>query len=124
MSLSDEALVGAVRQLAAESPDYVYVNQKGVEAGNGASCFYVHTKDGELVGGCLIGQAAIRVGVPIADVAEWDDDDSAGADTVLPDSISDGVRDWATRVQKLQDVGNTWGFSVRDADRTVGDPLA
>lgn len=124
MSLTDESLVRAVRELAAENPDYVYVNGVGKVAGAyGASCFYVHHKDGALAGGCLIGQAAIRSGVPIGVVATWDDADQADAKHVLPGAVSDRVREWANWVQYSQDAGKTWGTAVSFADESEGDPL-
>ena len=123
MSLSDESLVRAVRELAAENTDYVYKNQGGHPAGGGTSCFYVHDNGGKLCGGCLVGQGAIRAGVPISDVAEWDNADVADARSVLPDSVTDRVRAWALEVQSKQDIGWTWGAAVKYADEIEGDPL-
>ncbi|MEU2002011.1 hypothetical protein ACH47B_13050 [Rhodococcus sp. NPDC019627] len=123
MSLDDRSLVAAVRELAAENPDYVYKNQGGQQAGGGTSCFYVHDVGGKLCGGCLIGQGAIRAGEPIADVAAWDNADVADAQSVLPDSLSDRVRAWAFQVQVKQDIGWAWGAAVKYADEIEGDPL-
>lgn len=125
--LSDRSLVEAVRALAAENPDFVYVNPSGDVAGSNididVSCFYVHQTSEGMTPGCLIGHAAVRAGMSIEDVAKWDDKDEAGAVDVLPDSISEGVREWAEYIQVSQDTGSTWADSVTFADKTIGDPL-
>ena len=121
--LSDRSLVEAVRALAAENPDFVYVNLKPLSDGTNQSCFYVHQTSEGMTPGCLIGHAAVRAGVPIEDVAKWDDKDDAGASYVLPSSISERARDWADYVQGKQDLGWAWSDAVAKADKEKGDPL-
>jgi hypothetical protein len=121
VTISDEALVAEVRRLAAESPDFVY-RRPGRDRASGPECFYVHkTEDGEQVGGCLIGQALINLGVPIDEVAELDTLDIGGAEDVLPQfGIHTHEAVWAGWVQHYQDTGDRWGVAVMKADERVG----
>lgn len=125
MSLDDESLVAAVRELAAENPDHVYVAPDSVrQNGTVKDCLYVHEVGEIRTGGCLIGQAVIRCGVPLDEVAKWDEAEDSSADDVLPDSISTEVRRWAYAVQGQQDRGATWHNALAHAYEKWGNPLA
>lgn len=119
MIVDERALVAAVRELAAESPEFVY------EAPVGEFCKYVHrTDEGHLIGGCIVGQAALKVGVPIEKLQSFDSwDDGSAGNAFSEFSISPEVLNWLQRVQESQDAKSPWGDAVAHADR-FGDPLA
>ena len=113
-------LIKHVRDLAEANPHFVY--QKPIDPdSNGVGCRY--EVDGE--GSCIIGQAAIKAGVPVELLRKWDnprgnyDSSSIG---VVADTIEiEGMRPiaWLGDVQRHQDAGKSWGEAVRRADITV-----
>lgn len=109
-------LVSAVRALAAENPDKVYESPD-------EGCYYIHETDCGLVGGCIVGQAAIKVGVPVEVLRGFDKrGDHAGvAHTFTEFQLSASVLSWLTFVQESQDHGVPWGEAVAGADRNWGD---
>ncbi|OZD23860.1 hypothetical protein CH253_08365 [Rhodococcus sp. 06-156-3C] len=118
--IKDAEFVQAVRDEAADSPDYRYEKVHG-------GCVYVANG----VGSCIVGRALLKVGVPVAEVAELDDSEKAEARHALPQfGLSQLVVEWANRVQSKQDggvydaQGLPWGEAVKEADAGVGDPLA
>lgn len=122
MSFGKGSFVAAVRQLAADSPDFVYEPPE-----DRRGCRYVFGG----VPSCLIGQALVGVGVPIEQVADLDDystgdqPDTAVA-TVVPrllaglgvemDSEWAEIIGWANYVQVRQDRRDKWGRAVAKAD--------
>lgn len=123
MIVDERALVAAVRELAARDEGFVYKQRDGA---GGKKCLYVHrTDEGHLVGGCIVGQAALKVGVPIEKLREFDSYNEGAVGSAFTEfSISPEVLNWLTVVQQRQDNGNTWGSAVDTADRRVGDPFA
>lgn len=107
----DLEFVKAVRELAAENPNFIY------EApGENRTCLYVHEGDGS----CLIGQALLRVGVPLNTVAGFDETAAnlpvAANEALLSLGYSGAVSEWAGYVQSLQDRRELWAESVALAD--------
>ncbi|ORL77804.1 hypothetical protein A5N75_08210 [Prescottella equi] len=120
MIVDERALVAAVRELAAEKPDFVY------EAPGRGECKYVHrTPEGHLVGGCIVGQAALKVGMPIEVLAELDDSEEPQVEFSFRQfELGALALRWLHQVQFKQDLGERWGSAVLAADRVVGDPFA
>jgi hypothetical protein len=104
-------VITAVRELAAEKPDFVYTPDAG-------ACLYVHpNSDGTISPGCLIGQAFQRVGVPNEVLLRYNDRNielvaNAGEITDVA-NIKIG---WLTRIQWYQDNSKTWAYAVQQAD--------
>lgn len=102
--------VRVVREIAAEQPDRVYERPRGTGIGIAPACLYAHGAEP----GCIMGHVAIRLGVPIDVVQDWDG--KGGIATILKaHSIQEGV--WLDEVQVRQDQGETWGDAVELADR-------
>lgn len=113
--ITDESFRAAVRQLAAEQPEYVYTRPDPFGYN---TCVYQYNG----APSCLIGQALHRLGVPVESLAAADNGafERKGASTVLavlaPGTSAD-TRAWAQEVQYHQDLGNIpWGEAVRLAD--------
>ena len=120
VQIDDRVFMKAVRDLVKENPDYVYQ----VPASSTEGCMYTETDPdtGELRGSCLIGQAAIRAGIPIVVVADWVNWDVRPAAAVLePHGITEDIRHWAYSAQAAQDCETTWRESLKTADRLYHD---
>lgn len=121
-TIDTEALIKAVRAVAAEKPDYRYdIDEQG-------QCTYQrHGKPD-----CIVGQGLARIGVPVSDLAAFDACGdtprpaasegilSADIDTILTRAYGlsrydEDVR-WLSLVQQNQDSGQTFGEAVRNAD--------
>lgn len=118
--ITTEQVVNEVRRLAAEQPDFVYVNPVDPE---NADCLYVHNwgvLDQPVVGGCIAGQALLNLGVPAWKLHE-EEYTSVGAIlskvgvTVDRGSDRDDL-DWLDNVQAKQDIKIPWGAAVTAAD--------
>lgn len=120
-TIDEAAFVAEVRRLAAENPDFVYSAPEDLNPTSGPTCLYVHrTEAGELVGGCLIGQAFINIGLPVDEVAKFDTLTYGGATEVLGVfNVSKRVRAWAGTAQQCQDLGDCWAEAVARADREI-----
>lgn len=113
MTITDSDLVGEIRRLAGENPDYVYPD---------AYCRYV--KEGE--GSCLVGQALINLGVPVNwfldHSSDYNDLRNAGTFSEIRDlvpglKVSDLVTDWVDTAQSSQDDQTPWAEAVEGADQ-------
>lgn len=106
-TFSDEEIEDTIRELAADSPDFIYERPEGV-----VQCRYVHGD----APGCLIGQALHFLGVPLADLVMFEGENAI---TLLRELTytSEPIRRWASRVQDYQDSEATWAESVAYADR-------
>lgn len=111
-----ESLIAKVRELAEESPDFVY------EALRPNLCFYA---TGQNCDGCIFGQALLALGVE-KDVLEGFDQrnlsgQSSGIEPILDlldIGASERQKEWCTAVQRAQDRGASWSEAVKDADET------
>lgn len=119
-----QALITAVRELAAERPDFVYP----VNSGNRAPSCYYTKPDG--TGDCIIGCAMERIGHPLP----VQNRDGEGATKLLSAPVSSALWAWALnipeagrehrwlgRVQAQQDTGDSWGDAVAYANRWDSD---
>lgn len=106
MTASD--LIRAVREVAAESPDYV----------NRGACEYRDANNDPV---CLIGHALARFG--------WHDQMEGNAENIAAVLIYDWKdkvkstrtqQDWLHSVQKKQDDGAAWSEAVRATDYRMG----
>lgn len=112
-------LVAAVRLEAKENPDFNY--RETFNAGDQyGSCYYVDEKT--LEGMCLIGKAALRVGLdPTVFLETWAERTRNSASfiriaAVLIEEMDPNEINWLSRVQMEQDAGVTWSEAVAKAD--------
>lgn len=100
----------ALRDVAAENPDYVYV-YPGWREGERAACFYEH--DGE--SGCIFGHAVARLGCNVEQVFPGN---SGGIRNHLILWYGDrpGRYGRFAQVQLLQDMGKPWGIAIQALD--------
>ncbi|MEV2222668.1 hypothetical protein AB0E01_22650 [Nocardia vinacea] len=118
ITIDPDALEQAVRDIAAENPDFVYV-----APGDDDTCVYV---DENGCPSCIIGQAAARIGVPIATLQSWDSGESGAPSINIGSILRDayGMDDhrafWFATVQWRQDKGGRWGMAVSIADAETG----
>lgn len=121
MTLTIHNVIGEVRKLAAERPDFNYREQPMEHPETRADqCSYVYASVGVTEGeGCIIGQALQRLGVSEETLLE---NDTVFASAFL---LNLGVTEtdltsyrWIDRVQSLQDTGKTWGEAVSITDST------
>ena len=110
-TITDEDLARAIREVAAEDPNYVY------QRPGSRVCLYVHwDANGTLRPGCLIGTALHRLGVPLETLSGYESKPAHEVlDHVAPD-VSSHMRRAATRVQRVQDLGATWRQAARLLD--------
>jgi hypothetical protein len=82
------------------------------------------------VPGCLVGDVLHRIGVPLPDLATWDD---TTADDLLAnllahnhvESVAEGVETYLVAAQVMQDTeGMTWGMALASAEASVAGVLA
>lgn len=112
--ITDSTLVQALRDLAAERPDYVYSNPD-IE-NSPSACLYVHGDEP----GCIVGAALHRLGVPLDVLSAYEGE---GASTLLHylnddgvTSVSDDVRQRVSNVQRDQDGREPWAKAVKALD--------
>jgi len=113
-----KALIQAVRALAAERPDFVYVADIG---SSGPSCYYT-TEDG--TPDCIIGCAMARIGQALPAQLRQGVNDCVLLNFGVADPAwrraLDGTENefrWLTAVQGSQDIGHHWSEAVAKADR-------
>lgn len=126
-----DAIVAAVRALAAGAPDHVYTRpplSPDNDPGDDEGCFNHKDADGEGPGhGCLIGQAFRACGVPEAVLTAknplypkrfvfTDARNDCQLLNELGSSISGDVIRWLSHVQGQQDEGTEWAACVTFAD--------
>lgn len=102
-------VVSEIRKVAAEQPDFIYND------GSLTECLYTQNADGS-PGGCIVGRALMRLDVEEEDLVK---NDGRFASRVLPELGISGdyyVMNWIDKVQKVQDVGDTWAEAVQAAD--------
>lgn len=108
----DTELVKAIRDLAAESPDFVYTRQEVDPDSLSAPCNY--WPDEKNPQGCIVGAAMRKIGHSL-DGIEFR---GVAAFTALEDLAlfqpSTGL--WVNNVQSWQDKGLTWSEAVKKAD--------
>ncbi|MEV0759614.1 hypothetical protein [Nocardia sp. NPDC050435] len=112
MSIDAAALVREVRAVANEHPRHVY---DGYTEDGRKRCVY--TRNG--APSCLIGHAALRLGVSLDQLRDWDGRTLTGIEDVLAaegvDRESSEVQ-WLDHVQFEQDHRRSWGEAVRFVD--------
>lgn len=117
ITTANETVLATLREVVAESPDYVYSNPvpSDERPDPDMSCMYVHGD----VPGCLIGHVLHRLGVPLGELAKRE----GGAAYIVADDflrgVSGGVLSRLDFAQGAQDSGKTW----RDALIAAGVAL-
>lgn len=125
MSELGEKLIGTVRALATNNPDFIY------EAPDNRSCVYV--LDG--LPSCIVGKALWAHGLIGASLETAGNIVSTAKDGLgqqpanvsaandlfvwLGIELDEHEADWLLAVQEAQDESHSWGFSVVTADRSV-----
>ena len=119
MSFTTADVVAKVRDLAVARPHFIYTPPETSEPVRPA-CLYVHyASDGTLVGGCIVGQALLSLGVPAETLRKYDESDGANASTVVSELLDVGACQellWLDDVQRKQDNGYEWVGAVHCAD--------
>lgn len=126
-------IASRVAKIAAESPNYVYVQPSGTLGGDnmGLSCSYsegrVYNKEtSEFIGfgGCLIGQAIASLGFPVPGGEYGDTGIQSlirGGEWCNDAELGDNpAANWLDKVQYWQDRGTTWGEAVKNATLSNG----
>ena len=120
MSFTTADVVAKVRDLAVASPHFIYTPPVTIEPSGRPACLYVHyATDGTLVGGCIVGQALLALGVPAETLRKYDESDGANASTVVSELLDGGACQellWLDYVQRKQDNGYEWVGAVHCAD--------
>lgn len=118
MSITYEQVKAEVIRLATERPDFVYPPDA---EGTGRTCFYrdYTTEDGKPP--CIWGQAFINLGQPVPERLEQEPISVVFYVMFGEDRPFLGDIEWATRVQKSQDSGHSWGVAVSSAEKAFSD---
>ena len=105
-----ERLEQVLREVAAESPAYIY-NNPGRRT-NEAPCLYWHRDEP----GCIFGHAVARLGREPESLFPGNAGTIA---TYLREWFGGDVEDYArfSEVQRLQDLGTSWGEAIKVLDR-------
>ena len=107
-------IVAAVREIAAEQPDFRYTTDDEEPCAYGAPA---GQKGSDLTQGCIVGRAFDRAGFEYHEVQEAEIIECLafmGLDSAYDPSPE---AQWLYCVQTQQDSGATWGDAVADADR-------
>lgn len=114
-------VLGTLRAVVAERPEYVYEAPEDARVDDSLSCYYVHrSEDGTQVPGCLIGHVLNRLGVPLHVLRGYEGSDARRvvdrtvSFTGDPDEGLD-VRMALQIAQSAQDGGDSWGESLAQA---------
>lgn len=102
-----EELIGEVRRLTKENPDYIY------NAPEHDGCSYISSKD-DPHKGCIFGQAMLNLDPDLHDTL--DKFDTYGIPYILRDVLNvsgtDRQYDWCAMFQRKQDTGHMWGEAL------------
>jgi hypothetical protein len=108
-TITAEALEAKIRELAAASPDTIYISDEEED------CKYTTGKNGE---GCLIGQALVALEPELLPVLiNLDKNRTVRVNLIgkhLPIKLK--VSKWVINVQDLQDDGICWSECIKIAD--------
>jgi hypothetical protein len=115
--IAAEKLIQAVREIAAERPDFVYPAQS---RSDGPTCYYT-TEDGSP--DCIIGHAMARIGqaLPAQRRRDWNEchllnySVREGGWPYVLNTTQENLL-WLGWVQHYQDSGYTWAAAVESAD--------
>lgn len=109
MSELGEKLIGTVREVVAERPDFVYEP--------GAGCVYVHNGQPS----CLLGHALWRLGLITADLSPMTN--GLGITAGIPglESLDQSELNWLDLAQGEQDLGSDWAHALVVAERGYVD---
>jgi hypothetical protein len=121
IEIDADTAVRAMREaVEAKGRDFVYLRPTDEEDG---ACSYTHLVDGEVVPGCLVGDALVRLGVPVGKFRDLNintGEDPWGAMSRLKwDGIlkfSEGAADVFGEAQRQQDSGIAWGNALAHAE--------
>lgn len=110
ITLSDEQVMNALRDVVAENPDKVYKAPESMR-GYWGTCFYVHhNEDGSKEPGCIVGTVLHRLGVSLDALQGQEGLQAMSATHGLGvKGLTDEARYTLRRVQRRQDRGDSWG---------------
>lgn len=108
--ISISELENAVREIAAENPDFVY-QQTVIDNGGNRDCVYF---DEDGCPSCLIGHGLAKLGVVKEDMVDSSNFMAVGQ-LFGASHGAESVR-WLSDVQFFQDGGYPWGKAVESAD--------
>ena len=111
-------IVQAVREIAAEQPDFKYTD--GDEVGSCAYGAPANRVGNDLTQGCIIGRAFDRAGFEYHEIIELEIIECLGYMGLDSSTNPSDEARWLYRVQFQQDTGETWGDAVAYADRQEG----
>jgi len=115
--------VETVRKIAAKNPDHVYRDHN-------RSCIYFYTDNDE--GACIIGKAAEELGMTRNDFLGEKNHIPVMSSLHIFSDYEFGIKPskefwhnvrWLGYVQNSQDMGESWGFAVEDADSAERLPV-
>lgn len=116
----DKAKELLAEAVALKGEDYVYTTPEGVQGTEDGFpiCLYVHGDQP----GCLVGHVLAAAGAPLATLAEHENAAASDLLWALYDKYSDDVSLLLTEAQRAQDLGRSWGESVRYALAELDGP--
>lgn len=126
MASDQHPVITAIRELAAERPDFKYTDQEGSESDDGCSYIGSSWFDSSKGEGCIVGQALMRTGVKREDLKAVEDALSQALNVGQlharnPELFGESqpTRDelrWMLDVQSQQDNERSWADAVTIAD--------
>jgi hypothetical protein len=110
MSSDGDAIIQAIRDVAAEFPDKV---------DNPIDLIHHYIDTQNECPGCLVGTALVdKLGIGMSIVAACEDRVASEVVRLLDFALDEDEDMWLTRVQEAQDEGLPWSEAVRQADLT------
>jgi hypothetical protein len=85
------------------------------DEGGTVDCKYVHTFDGEMVPGCIIGMMLHLAGVDLDDLVEQEGQSAWDAVPVFMHFADPSIRAAFDKAQAKQDTGGSWGEALEAA---------
>lgn len=117
MTITYEQVLSELETIVSEQPDFVYRRVNTEADPYDSDCWYVHSVDGKLVPGCIIGHWLIRFHK--VDPGNLHDNfEALYAGYVVPKLVPDittAAVELLIRVQHNQDCGRTWRESLNRA---------
>jgi hypothetical protein len=112
-----EQLIGKVREIAAENPDFIYQKQRRDGHRDTMVCYYVAENSQD--GSCIMGRAFRALGVPAEVLRQYEGERTGTLIEAFRVEASASQLSWLFNVQCSQDDGLAWGECVRVADRDL-----
>ena len=115
MSITTAQIITEIRRLAAEKPDFTYKKPFADDIERNWCANFTYGEKGNKVGSCIVGQALLNCGVNLSAGEQYKSFGRLIHKVGWTHSFEE--YDWISSVQYRQDVGDTWGTAVAQADK-------